>query len=155
MLTYRRDMATVQNRGFRKGQALIEFAVALPFIIFIGVAVINFGFYFYDFIGTHAAVREGARAAMWTGTNGDARFTEEELRTIIKTAHGPIRPLRDEEIRFSVTPGDPDFGGNLTSVTVTVDHRHELVLPIYFANGVQILQISSQLKVYRVPGFSS
>jgi Flp pilus assembly protein TadG len=54
---------TSQNKNRRKGQALVEFALALPLLVLILVGVLDLGRAFYALIAVHNAAREGARYA--------------------------------------------------------------------------------------------
>jgi Flp pilus assembly protein TadG len=48
-------------RGGRKGQSLVEFAIALPLLVLIMFGVLDLGRAFFSLITIHNAAREGAR----------------------------------------------------------------------------------------------
>ena len=56
------------RRG-RRGQSLVEMAMISPFLVMILLMVIDCGRAAYDYASLAAAAREGARAAITTGSN--------------------------------------------------------------------------------------
>ena len=46
-----------------KGQAMVEFALVLPILIGIVCGIIDFGWYFYNYLSLQNACREGTRRA--------------------------------------------------------------------------------------------
>jgi Flp pilus assembly protein TadG len=57
-------------RSDRRGQALVEFALAAPIFLFLMFAIIDFGRYVYYVQILNNAAREGARYAIVHGANG-------------------------------------------------------------------------------------
>ena len=73
----RADRAT-RGRGDDRGAAAVEFALLLPVVFLIIAGIVDFGTVFFTKIELTNAAREGARAAVVTGTsvaNVQARAT--------------------------------------------------------------------------------
>ncbi|MBI4865429.1 MAG: pilus assembly protein [Candidatus Wallbacteria bacterium] len=144
-----------ERRRKRGGQAMMELAILLPFMLLIMSAIIEFGFYMYDFIGVNAALRAGASAAVQCAADGTPVHDDNQLRRVMHAAHGPVNELLPAEIDLVPLTADPAFGGAHTSVTVTIDHRHDFIFPAFLFEGRGSIQIRAALKTLRIPGTSS
>jgi len=149
-----RSFASRKTPSRRRGQVLVEFALVLPFLVLILTAIVDFGFYLYDFIGTNAGVRAGAMAAMAARDDGTPLFTDSEIRAFIREGHGPLNPIEDGGIKIAAKPADPSYNGQLTSVTIEVQHPHEFILPVFIMNDQPMIMIRSRLETVRVSGMA-
>lgn len=153
-------------RGVRStGQTLAEFAIVLPFLLLLLIAIIDFGFYLYDYISTQAGLRDGARAAMQARNddNATAVYTNDQVKQIISTGHGPISPIKwaagattisdTNEITIFTQPADTNFDGDFGSVTIYVEHTHQLLFPFFLWAG-DGLKIKAKVTVARIPGLA-
>lgn len=59
-----------KRRG-QEGQALVEFALVLPFLLMIVLGIIQFGILFHNYLTLTDAVRAGARQAAVSRTDAD------------------------------------------------------------------------------------
>ncbi|TPW01561.1 MAG: hypothetical protein FD129_3341 [bacterium] len=81
---------TPRTGHFRKAQATVEFAIVLPFLLLILAAIIEFGFYFCDLIGTTCGVRTGTLAAIQLTPDGSSRYSDFDIYVMVNSAHGPV-----------------------------------------------------------------
>lgn len=100
-----------------KGQSLVEFAILIPVLILILMAIIEFGFMFNAYITISNASREGARLGSLGGTDGEI------AARVIEAAPN----LDSARITVSVTPGFRDRGD---MVIVQVEYDYEIITPI-------------------------
>lgn len=146
-----------------RGQSLAEFAIVLPLILTLFVAITDFGYYLYDYIGTQAGLRDGARAAMQARGDdaGTPVYTDDQIKQLIVRGHGPVNPIQQtagattisatNEITIFTQPADADFDGHFGSVTIYVEHAHNFLFPIFFvADGT--IKIKARIRVARIPG---
>jgi Flp pilus assembly protein TadG len=150
--------ASILNAGntrIRRGQTLVEFAIVLPFIVLLLATIIDFGFFFYDFVAVHAASRAGSQAAMRANSGGTRLYSDAQIIQIMKSAHGPFNSLKTAEISITPLSHDPAFGGSHTSVTITIQHDHPFIFPVYVLGGQPSIAIKSRVKTFVVPGLSS
>lgn len=117
---------TPRTGHFRKAQATVEFAIVLPFLLLILAAIIEFGFYFCDLIGTTCGVRTGTLAAIQLTPDGSSRYSDFDIYVMVNSAHGPVCPILLDEVSITQTANDPDFAGR-TSVTVSIRHAHAFI----------------------------
>jgi hypothetical protein len=108
-----KDYAMISIRN-QKGTAIIELAIALPFIVILLGGIIDFGTFFYNKQIITNASREGVRAGI-TGEN------DTKIRTIVKDySRNKLISLKDP---ISVTDDDiqifPDENDLKVSVNIT------------------------------------
>lgn len=99
------------------GQSLVEFALLMPLILLLLMAIIEFGFMFNAYITLTSASREGARLASLSASNSAI-----ETRVDLVANH-----LDLSEIDVSITPSYRDRGD---MVTVTVNYDYVMITPI-------------------------
>lgn len=100
-----------------KGQSLVEFALVVPLVLMILMAIIEFGFMFNAYITISNASREGARL----GTLGNDNFAI-EARVI--TASPSLDPSK---IDVTITPNSRSRGD---MIRVQVNYDYVLITPI-------------------------
>jgi hypothetical protein len=133
---------------------MAEFAIALPLLLLLLVAIVDFGLYLYDTIGVQAGLRAASQVAIQANTAGLAVYPDAQIRRLVREAHGPINPILDEEVTIVRQAADPAFGGQFTSVTISINHRHSFMFPAFMLGGREFLQITASLKSIMVPGFA-
>ena len=71
-----------------RGQALVEFALAITVFVFLMMGVLDFGMAIYKYNGVSQAAREIARvASVHQGSN----FSSAEISAVVATQHGLIQ----------------------------------------------------------------
>ena len=132
------------RRGER-GQSVVEFALAMPFLIMFVLFITDVGFLAYSHISVTGAVREGARCGAVGGTDAaiEARVDEASgglanFTGVTDITRGPaVGDDIEVEAEYSydwVTPVGlvPGLGGSLT-FTRSVTMRMETVAPYTLA----------------------
>jgi Flp pilus assembly protein TadG len=117
-----------KRRGHLRGERgaeLVEFAFALPLLLFVVLGIIDFGFLFRDYEILTNAAREGARLSSLP----DYDTTDVEARV---TAYATASGLTGT-VTTSVVPTDITFGANTVSgftVTTQYPHTFQFIGPI-------------------------
>jgi hypothetical protein len=106
-----KDMRRV--RGTRKGQALVEFVLVLPFLLLLLVGLVELGYGFYDYMVMANANREGVRL----GSRG--RFEDEAVFQRILIAGG-WKQSGGERILQTTGP-DRNLGIIMTHIPINAD----------------------------------
>jgi Flp pilus assembly protein TadG len=108
-------MRTAHDAGGDRGTAVVEFALVLPLILMVALALVQVGLLARDRLLVESAARAGARVAAVEADEGAVR----------RAAAGAAPGLRSERMSVSVvrggTRGDP--------VTVTVGYQDAIVVP--------------------------
>jgi len=105
------------KRRNEKGQSLVEFALVVPLVILILMAIIEFGFMFNAYITISNASREGARLGA-LGSNDTAVVTR-----VVDTSVA----LDPTKISVSITPANRSRGD---MIRVQVNYDYVLITPI-------------------------
>lgn len=114
----------------RRGAAIVEFALIVPIILAILLAILEFGWMTKNYLSVANSTREGARSASLGKTTTD-------IRTRIKNAARPtnvtdgnitLQYSTDNGATYPYTMGDTGTqnnapGGSLVRVTVTIAHQ--------------------------------
>ena len=101
----------------RRGQAMVEMALALPVLILLLLATMEFGRVLHDLLVVTQAAREGARSMAVNEGSTTAVFR-------IRAAAPSIDP---SEMTISIYPPTPARG---QPVTVTVVHPVQIMTPL-------------------------
>ncbi|MGQ0732337.1 MAG: TadE/TadG family type IV pilus assembly protein [Acidobacteriota bacterium] len=122
-------MAIVRRRralGSERGAELVEFAIVLPLLLMVFVAIVDFGFLFQRYVVLTNAAMEGARIAVLPGYTA----TDAENRVVAYAANGGI----PNAVNPVVTPvALPGVGGGTwpgVQVQVTNVYTYTYVGPI-------------------------
>ena len=91
-----------------RGQSLVEFALTLPIIVIIFVAVALFAFLLYAHVTMSHAAREGTRYIV-----GSPQATNAEVGAYIRSKLGILNPAQ-AVIDITPPPADRDPGENVT-----------------------------------------
>lgn len=96
-----------------KGQAAVEFALVLPFLLLLIIGMAEIGYVFYDYIVLAASNREGVRL----GSRGQF----DELSVIERiVATGGVQTVEDVTEPVLRTSGpDPNFGTIITTIAIS------------------------------------
>lgn len=135
-------------RGSDQGQGLVEFAVAIPIVLFLFFGVFEFGRFFYSRLTLQYAVAEAARFAV-TGnvlpdTLGDPMSRVQSLKAVIERN---AQVLDVDVDRVTVDP--IDAGGPGDVVKVTAEFTFRFVVPgwtSFFPNGELDFRVSTSMK---------
>lgn len=122
-------------RQTEKGQALVEFALVLPFMLLLLFALVDFGRGFYTWLVVTNAAREGARVAavqsdaatVTSKINSSAANLESSQLTItLGNVQGPRGSATTVDLSYNfqfVTPIGPMLtlvsGGSITAPTIS------------------------------------
>ena len=137
---------TTRSRN-RRGQALVEFALLLPFLLLLLLGVIEFGRAWNVKQVLTNASREGARYAVVYDVAITQTGVVDSVKRILATAG-----LDTAQAVTTVTlpDGFHQPTGRTTSVVVTHDYRfvvlHRLVTLLTSSNGVMTLRSTSRMR---------
>jgi len=118
----------------QKGQGLVEFALILPVLILILMAIIEFGFMFNSYLTLSNGVREAGRSA---ALGADDATVELRLREAASSLDG-------SQLAITVTPAHRSRGDQ---ITVEATYTYQFLTPIIsgiFGSGVTL---ESDIKV--------
>lgn len=121
-----------------KGQALVELAISMVFIMLLLVGVVEFGLAFFQFVQLRDAAQEG-------GLNGAICQDNERIyQRVVSSSDVPI-DLRNNpdvlvDIAYSNTPPREGDG-----VTVTVSYRHKVFMPFLPAIVGEYLNLNASV----------
>jgi len=145
-----------KRRNRPAGQALVEFALIIPVLLFIIIGIIDLGRAFHAYIAITNASREGARYATRPGVKTDDLYTYEgkcdcagatcfdpsinlTLKDIvIVEAAGAGIDLIRSNICFYVKEGNPPNGIHGDPMRVTVRYELDLIMGWFFSQPLQL-----------------
>jgi Flp pilus assembly protein TadG len=112
---------TMSRRSLRnqRGQAVTEFAVILPVLLLVLLAIYQFGVVFNNYIQVTAAAREGARKAAVSRSSGNCAAVQ---GMAVSAAKGAAPGLNQSNMNVTVTAtctNNAYAAGTNTTVTVT------------------------------------
>jgi len=153
MATLVTGLRELAGRGSRceSGAELVEFALALPLLLFVVLGILDFGMMFQQYEVLTNAAREGARIAVLPDyqinrqSNVDTRVNQYITASFLSGgASVTVAP---------VTTSNVSIGGNcMTTVTVTVTYPHQFIfvagIGSYFGStfGIKNLNASSTMR---------
>jgi Flp pilus assembly protein TadG len=108
-----------------KGQAVVEFALAAPFLLMFVFFIADVGFLAYSHISVTSAVREGARCAAVGGT-------EAAVSARVEQASGGLANFTGIE-SIDWDPDPAEIGGE---VTVTASYSYDWITPVGLVPGL-------------------
>lgn len=113
------------RRRAERGQAILEFALATPFLMAFIFFIIDCGLFAYSYVAATNAVREGARCAAVGGTNAAVSAR------IVDTSGG----LSDAPTVAANTysPNPAQVGG---SVSVSATYHYSWITPVGLVPGI-------------------
>ena len=104
----------------KRGQAMVEMALALPLIIMLIMGTIEFGRLFHSYLLVSNASREGARIAV-TGVDN----------SVITSRINDVTASLDSSKVIIISPNDADLRVSAVPVTVTINYNHSIVTPVF------------------------
>lgn len=102
-----------------KGQSIVEFALLLPILILIIMAIIEFGLLLNSYLALNNASREGARIGVVGGTDA-------QIKSAILTT-SPT--LNASDLSLMVTPSQA-LRKSGDTLKVTVNYKYHTIIPI-------------------------
>lgn len=108
-----------------RGQALVEFALALPVLILLVIGMMDFGIIINQYMVVAEAAREGARSAALGGDNAT-------VTTVAKTAASQINT---SQLTVTISPSTTRVRGNGVTVTVATPVTITQLLRPFFPSG--------------------
>ncbi len=114
----------LRDYGRQNGQAILEFALAMPFLLGFIFFIVDCGLFAFSYVSLTNAVREGARCAAVGGTQAavGARVT---------TTYGGTGSPTIATLAYDPSPAV--IGG---SVTVTANQTYQWITPIGLVPGI-------------------
>lgn len=103
----------------KKGQSIVEFALLVPLLLLILIAVIEFGILFNAYLVLNTAARDGVRMASVGGT--DTQVTTQVQNDAVGI------DLAALTITISPSSGSRSRGDD---VTVTLNYQHTVITPM-------------------------
>jgi Flp pilus assembly protein TadG len=107
------------------GQAILEFALAVPFLMMFVFFIIDAGLFGYSYVSATNAVREGARCAAVGGTNA-------AVSTRVTDSSGGLKAVPTVAANL-YSPSPATVGG---SVTVGATYTYNWITPIGLVPGI-------------------
>jgi Flp pilus assembly protein TadG len=129
----------IRNRMNRKkGQAMVETALVLPFIILILLGIIDFGIMFNDYMIINNASRECARNAV-------VGMTDTSLGVLFYEMTPSLDPGKTI-MKIEIPPGDRKKG---VEITVTVTTEYDFLTPVIgaFMHGPITLKAQTVMRM--------
>lgn len=107
------------------GQSIVEFAFIMPFLVFLLLAITQFGLAFHNYLAITDAARVGARAAAVNRASGPCDAARTAIQnTVSATQWGVISG------RINCSPASPGATG--TSYTISITYPFTIGLPGMF-----------------------
>ncbi|MBA3716886.1 MAG: pilus assembly protein [Actinobacteria bacterium] len=103
------------------GQALVEFALIIPVLLFVLLAIAQFGDLYNHYVTITDATRAGARAAVVSRT--DPNPTGKAVQAVRDSATG----LDQTKLTVTVTPSPPWTTGQQVTITASYPYSVDLV----------------------------
>jgi len=104
----------------KKGQSMVEFALILPLLVLLLMAILEFGNIFHSYLLITYSSREGARM-------GVVGHTDQQVTTRIQDI---CSTLDGSQISIVIDPADPQYRTRGTPLTVKVDYNVTLFTPL-------------------------
>lgn len=128
----------MKNLKNQKGQALVEFAIILPILILILMAIMEFGIMLNCYLTIHNSAREGARIAIIGATDAQIRDV------IISTS--PTLNVNDLSINITPSEGSRKSGDTLQ---ISVDYNYHMISPVIsgLLNNIEVLKAQISMRM--------
>lgn len=115
-------LALRRRRHTEKGQAVVELALALPVLILIMAAIMEFGLIFSTQLTLQHAAREGGRLAATGAPYADVRARIDSATSSIDQSQSPVT--------VTLTPANEADRVQGGDVTVEVGYRYQMIFPV-------------------------
>lgn len=120
-----RNHNTQSTIASESGQAIVEFALILPFLLFMLLAITQFGLAFHNYLAITDAARVGARAAAVHRTTGPCSAATSAIQSTVSSSQWSVISSR-----ITCTPSTPGPTGS--SYTVSISYPFTIGLPGMF-----------------------
>ncbi|MHC1682227.1 MAG: TadE/TadG family type IV pilus assembly protein [Clostridiaceae bacterium] len=122
----------------QKGQSLVEFAIILPLLLLIVMAIIEFGMMLNSYITIQSASREGARTAIVGSSNIEIQ------NLIVNTTPN----LKASQLTINITPNESSRKSG-EPLTVKLTYNYDLTVPIISSlfNNVIVLNAETTMRI--------
>ena len=147
----RRVIRRVLNLKSERGAALVELALAVPFLMIIMCATIDFGLAVYTLNNLTAATREGGRFAATRIPAPAANDTAVENR-VYKYISNMNNGMTEASIRAAITNTAPDANGDITVQITGYQYRPFTPLAPLFNLGVINMNRTAIFRSELAPG---
>ena len=147
----RRVTRRVFNLKSERGAALVELALAVPFLMIIMCATIDFGLAVYTLNNLTAAVREGGRYAATLIPPPNANNAEVENR-VYNYISSMNNGMTEASIRAAITNTAPDGNGYITVQITGYQYRPFTPLAPLFNLGVINMNRTAIFRSELAPG---
>jgi Flp pilus assembly protein TadG len=113
-----------ERRSLRSegGQAAVEFALVLPLLLVLLLAIIEFGIAFSNYVTLTDAARVGARKAITIRLGGT---TPADATQAVRDAAGDLN-----QSNLQVTVSDPDWTTAGSQITVKASYPYSIDIPL-------------------------
>jgi len=102
------------------GQALVEFTLLIPVILFVLMAIAQFGGLYNHYVTITDATRAGARMAVVS------RSATDPVATAVQAVRDSAHTLDQSQLTVTVTPSPPWTSGQQITVTATYPYSLDL-----------------------------
>jgi Flp pilus assembly protein TadG len=116
------------------GQSIVEFAFVMPFLVFLLLAITQFGLAFRNYLSITDAARVGARAAAVSRTTGACSAARTAIQNTVSPEQWGVISSRIT-CSAGTNPGDP--------VTISINYPFSIGLPGFF--GLPALSFSGNM----------
>ncbi len=106
---------------FKRGQAIVEFALVVTVFLMVMFAIIDWGIYFHSLFILDGAVRDAARAAVTYGNwSGNSDIYEGTVNDLVVERSVGLRPVLQSGLSSRVAISFDETDPNNKSITVEV-----------------------------------
>lgn len=164
----RQDEVSSARGQSTRGQALAEFAIALPLFLILILGIIDFGRMILIHSAVVSASREGARYGAAAGDLGGPRIDCPGIRNAVRGATGSLVTVTDNQIQISYVDGaggpttascEPHGTGPIASeidsldrVVVRVTVPYQAIVPMVHAIVGPITVVSEDRRTIAMAG---
>jgi hypothetical protein len=130
------------------GQGLVEFALAIPLVLFLFFGILEFGRFYYARLTMQHAVSEAARFAITGNVLPDTLGNPmSRAQSIIFVIQGKAQTLDVDVDRVSINPSDGGGPGDV--VQINAGFTFHFLVPgyaVFFPDGELDFQVSTAMK---------
>ena len=116
---------TVNRLSGEDGQSIVEFAFIMPFLIFLLLAITQFGLAFHNYLAITDAARVGARAAAVHRTSNPCGAATTAIQNTVSASQWSVISSR-----ITCNPSTPGAVGS--SYTISINYPFTIGLPGMF-----------------------
>lgn len=116
---------TVARLAREDGQSIVEFAIILPFLLFLLLGITQFGLAFHNYLAITDAARVGARAAAVNRTTNPCTAARTAIQNTVSPAQWGV-----VSSRITCNPSTPGASGS--SYTISISYPVTIGLPGMF-----------------------